>query len=138
MLERHWGVIIAADTWNPSDTVDGTSDETDDRSQPKLIFWPLYKPAQVGLGIGLITALPHMVGACERDVYPFTDRYAPLAELPDAMKSISSTSTGSVSASMVGNQPPSAYHSAAPSSSGRLIFESQIFELIPAQPEGLS
>lgn len=134
MFERHWGIIITTEARGPSETIDGASVEASDPSRPKLILHSLYKPAKVGLGIGLIGALPYMAEACERGAYPITDRCAPLVDLPDAIKSITSTSTDSASASMVVSQPRLAYHSTAPNSSGHLILESRIFEPIPLQP----
>lgn len=138
MFERHWGIIITTEAWGPPETVDGTSDETDDPSQPKLILRTLYRPAKVGMGVGLIALLPHMVEACERGAYPFTDRWAPLADLPEAIKSISSTSTGSLSASMIASQPRLTFTATDPSSSDLLNFESHIFKSIPLQPKRLS
>ena len=79
-----------------------------------------------------------MVEACERGAHPFTGRCAPLADLADAIKSISSTSTDTVSASMVWIQPRLTSTSAAPSSSGHQIFKSQIFKSIPIQLEKLT
>ena len=121
MFERHWSVIITTDTWDPSQTVDGASDETDDPSQPKLILRTLYKPAKVVLGIGLIAGLPYFAEACERGAYPFTDRCAPLADLPEVIKLISSTSTDSLSASMIASQPRLTFTTSAPNSSDHLI-----------------
>ncbi len=59
--------------------------------------------------------------ACERGAYPFTDRCAPLADLPEVIKLISSTSTDSLSASMIASQPRLTFTTSAPNSSDHLI-----------------
>ena len=128
MFERHWGVIMTTETWDSPEPVDGTSGETNDPSQPKLILRTPYELAKAGLGIGLLAALPYMIEACERGAYPFADRCAPFANLPDAIKSISSTSTDSLSASMIASQPRLTFTAAAPNSSGLVSFESLIFK----------
>ncbi len=123
MYEKYWGATI---TTEAQDASEGASDP----SQPALILRSLYEPATIGLGICLIAGLPLIAEACERGAYPFTDDCAPLADLPKAIKTIVSTSTDVASAAMIADRPGLSFTASAPSSSGYLIFDSQIIKPI--------